>query len=85
MAETSKEFESIAAALGGLASLGAATKSTNAAPLFGINSALLTLHEFGECVRYLNTRRSVGAIIDIQSEADVQDVLYLLLRPGSLI
>jgi hypothetical protein len=81
MAETSKEFESIAVALGGLASLGAAARSTNAAPLPGINSALLALHEFGECVRYLNTRRSAGAIIDIQSEAHVQDVLYLLLRP----
>jgi hypothetical protein len=33
------------------------------------------------CKRYLYTRRSVGAVIDIQSEADVQDVLYLLLRP----
>ena len=32
-------------------------------------------------MRYLNTRRSAGAVINIQSEADVQDVLYLLLRP----
>jgi hypothetical protein len=39
------------------------------------------MREFDACVRYLNTRRSAGAVINIQSEADVQDVLYLLLRP----
>jgi len=41
----------------------------------------LALEEFDACIRYLNTRRSAGAVIDIQSEADVQDVIYLLLRP----
>jgi len=41
----------------------------------------LALREFDACVRYLNTRRSAGAVINIESEADVQDVLYLLLRP----
>ncbi len=46
-----------------------------------VGRALLALREFDACVRYLNTRRSAGAIINIQSEADVQDVLYLLLRP----
>ena len=44
-------------------------------------SVITALEEFDACVRYLNTRRSAGAVIDIQSEADVQDVIYLLLRP----
>jgi hypothetical protein len=39
------------------------------------------LEEFQECVRYLNTRRSKGAILVLQSEADVQDAIFLMLRP----
>jgi len=39
------------------------------------------LDQFQECVRYLNTRRSSGAVINISSENDVQDVVYLMLRP----
>lgn len=39
------------------------------------------LNEFPECVRYLNTRRSDGTILALQKEADVQDALYLILRP----
>jgi hypothetical protein len=70
-----------AAAVGGLAQLGTAIKSLSVLPTPGIRPALLALQEFDACVRYLNTRRSAGAIINIQSEADVQDVLYLLLRP----
>ena len=42
------------------------------------------LSAFGECVRYPNTRRSKGAILRLDSEADVQDVLYLMLRPWIL-
>lgn len=42
---------------------------------------LRALGEFQECVRYLNTRRSKGAVLALQSEADVQDALYLMLRP----
>jgi hypothetical protein len=34
-----------------------------------------------ECVRYLNTRRSSGAILSLDSEAAVQDALFLMLRP----
>jgi hypothetical protein len=29
----------------------------------------------------LNTRRSTGARLNLQSEADVQDAIYLMLRP----
>lgn len=39
------------------------------------------LQEFSECVRYLNNRRSKGTVINIRSEADVQDAIYLMLRP----
>jgi hypothetical protein len=48
---------------------------------FGVEKIVSALEQFPECVRYLNTRRSSGAVIDINSEADVQDVLFLMLRP----
>jgi hypothetical protein len=37
--------------------------------------------EFMECVRYLNVRRSAGLKLKLESEADVQDAIYLMLRP----
>src|SRR5437868_4072098 len=46
-----------------------------------IDKWLTALHSFGECVRYLNTRRSAGARLTLDSEAAVQDVLYIMLRP----
>src|SRR5262249_46997779 len=39
------------------------------------------LDQFQECVRYLNTRRSSGAVLNLENEADVQDSIYLMLRP----
>jgi hypothetical protein len=42
------------------------------------------LGSFNEIVRYLNTRRSTGAVLDITSESEVQDVVYLMLRPWVL-
>ena len=39
------------------------------------------LESFSACVRYLNTRRSKGAKLQINSEADVQDAIFLMLRP----
>ncbi len=54
------------------------TKQLSAASTSGVVSAL---EQFQECIRYLNTRRSKGAIIDINAEDDVQDVLFLMLRP----
>ncbi len=44
-------------------------------------SIVAALHQFQECVRYLNTRRSAGAVLNLETEADVQDALYLMLRP----
>lgn len=81
MAETSTRSKAAGRALGGLARLGSEAGDKGAVPAPGVGPALLALQEFDACVRYLNTRRSAGAIINIQSEADVQDVLYVLLRP----
>jgi len=41
---------------------------------------LAALERFMECVRYLNTRRSDGALLRLESEADVQDAIFLMLR-----
>jgi hypothetical protein len=46
-----------------------------------IGEVLLALQSFTEIVRYLNTRRSRGAILELVDEASVQDALYLMLRP----
>jgi hypothetical protein len=48
--------------------------------LIGCLALVTALRRFNECVRYLNTRRSTGAVLDIAKEADVQDALYLMLR-----
>ena len=45
------------------------------------SSIVAALHQFQECVRYLNTRRSAGAVLDLEGESDVQDAIYLMLRP----
>ena len=46
-----------------------------------VAAVLSALNSFTEIVRYLNTRRSRGAILVLDDEAAVQDVLYLMLRP----
>jgi hypothetical protein len=81
MAATLSGLKDAAAALGGLAQLGSKVSTEGNTPSLGVAPALLALREFDACVRYLNTRRSAGAVINIESEDDVQDVLYLLLRP----
>jgi hypothetical protein len=45
-----------------------------------VQQVVSALGEFMECVRYLNTRRS-GTALTLDSEAAVQDALYLMLRP----
>ena len=42
---------------------------------------IAALNAFSECVRYLNTRRSSGALLTLDGEPAVQDALYLMLRP----
>jgi len=39
------------------------------------------MNSFTDIVRYLNTRRSNVSVLSINEEADVQDALYLMLRP----
>lgn len=81
MGETSSEIKGAAASLGGLASMCAQVSAEAVAPSPGVAPLLTALREFDACTRYLSTRRSQGAVINIESEADVQDVLYLILRP----
>jgi len=49
----------------------------------GAGRIVLALEEFMECVRYLNTRRS-STVLTLDSEAAVQDAIYLMLRPWVL-
>jgi len=67
--------------LGGLAALAAAKQPFSQPGVQEIANVRAALDEFSECVRYLNTRRSTGAILQLDAEAAVQDALYLMLRP----
>jgi hypothetical protein len=84
MGAKSTRLEKVAWTIGSLSGLGSDLRLTGVASAPGVAPVLLALQEFDACVRYLNTRRSAGAVINIQAEADVQDVLYLLLRPWVL-
>ena len=42
---------------------------------------IAALEQFMECVRYVNTRRSTGTALKLEDESNVQDALYLMLRP----
>lgn len=75
------QISTVGEVLGGLSGIATESRIVSAARALPVEQILQALREFDACVRYLNTRRSAGAIINIQSEADVQDVLYILLRP----
>jgi hypothetical protein len=60
------------------------TAETIDVPSVKCEQIVSALGQFMECVRYLNTRRSKGAKLNLESEADVQDALYLMLRPWVL-
>lgn len=77
-----KRAEYQAEILAGLATIQPNVK--NAEPTVSHNQIKSALEQFMECVRYLNTRRSKGAKLNLESEADVQDALYLMLRPWVL-
>lgn len=49
-----------------------------------VSAVMAALNSFNEIVRYLNTRRSAGAVLELTNEAAVQDTLYLMLRPWVL-
>ncbi len=67
--------------LGGLAQLAGAASGVEPRPRRDVADVVAALQEFDACVRYLNTRRSAGAILTMDSEAAVQDAVYLILRP----
>jgi hypothetical protein len=58
--------------------------TTSSDAVVNTSSVLAALNAFTEIVRYLNTRRSSGAILELSNEAAVQDALYLMLRPWIL-
>lgn len=64
--------------------LATSTRSQQAQQQISIEAVLAALNSFTDVVRYLNTRRSTGAVLELSSEAAVQDVLYLMLRPWIL-
>ena len=49
-----------------------------------VDAVLSALNSFTDVVRYLNTRRSTGAVLELSNEGAVQDALYLMLRPWIL-
>jgi hypothetical protein len=55
-------------------------QQSNAVANVSAESIVSALQQFQECVRYLNTRRSSGAVLNLETEADVQDAVYLMLR-----
>lgn len=80
-------FASLAGLCGNVAALNAKYGSRPSARSDGpvtVDQILLALDEFMECVRYLNTRRTESAVLELDSEAPVQDALYLMLRPWLL-
>lgn len=70
-----------AGVLGGLAALASSSRAAASTGTNTVDDVLAALHEFSEIVRYLNTRRSTGAVLSLNTEADVQDALYVILRP----
>ena len=75
------DVRAIADVVGGLAELATANAKSKADSAFSVDDVCAALAEFNECVRYLNTRRSEGAVLQLDSEAAVQDALFLILRP----
>lgn len=75
------EVRAIADVVGGLAELATASAARKTDGALSVGDVCAALAEFNECVRYLNTRRSEGAVLQLDSEAAVQDALFLILRP----
>lgn len=70
-----------AAILGGLSSVASTSIRLGIGSATTVEDVLNALNEFSEVRRYLNTRRSTGTIFELDSEADVQDALFVILRP----
>ena len=79
-----QESDYVADLFDGVAKLNAKYRKPNsvdAGNTCTVHTIVAALSQFMECVRYLNTRRSQSAILSLDSEAAVQDALYLMLRP----
>ena len=77
----------IGSLLSGLEELAASTRKVDleiSSARVQVRDVLAALRAFSEIVRYLNTRRSSGASLELNDEAAVQDALYLMLRPWVL-
>lgn len=68
-------------AIGGLSALASANRPALGASGTTVEDLMVALNEFSEIMRYLNTRRSTGTVLALDSEADVQDALYIIIRP----
>lgn len=58
-----------------------APSSSEPAPAASLDTLIKALDAFPTLVGYVNSRRSKGTLLAIDSEADVQDLLYLSLKP----
>lgn len=75
-----KRREQEASLLAGLATFRSGLKEEVQARL-SFSDILSALEQFRECVRYLNVRRSKGLKLELAGEGDVQDFIYLMIRP----
>lgn len=55
--------------------------ATSAASKPSVSMIIGALEHFNDIVRYANGRRSKGATLSIDSEDDVQDAIYFMLKP----
>lgn len=58
-----------------------APSTSESAPVASLDTLMKALDAFPTLVGYVNSRRPKGALLAIDSEADVQDLLYLSLKP----
>ncbi len=77
----SKKIEEQAEILAGLAEFKTELSEKDFNAEISHSRIVSALEQFSECVRYLNTRRSKGTKLNLESESDVQDAIYLMLRP----
>jgi len=78
------DFKSVLAGVDQLRDISKSSKTHNVAQAVSIKALISALDSFSQIVRYLNTRRSSGAVLELTNEAAVQDALYLMLRPWIL-
>lgn len=81
---TSPSVSSVLAGLDHIRQVREPLTQTPRSQAVSIETLIAALQSFTDIVRYLNTRRSTGAILELTNEAAVQDALYLMLRPWVL-